>query len=177
MKDQRPYIHLLILTLLLVLGGYLFFITQNQLKVTNRLQAEVDQLVSQQDKLLSLNVELPSLQPTIATWLASLPSTEDEVAVFAQEVERLAALHGQTVLIDFEDFPAPVDVGGRYIDGLGTDISLEGSFQGLTNFVTDLSRLQYFYKINRLTVTQHETRNGIKATLTGFLMMRPLLRP
>lgn len=170
-RNTLPVLHLILLLLLIGFAGFLFYVTARQLELTNRFQAEVDQIVANQSRLSDLAVSLPSLTGETGAWSKTLPVTEKDVAAFAVQIEQLAKTQGLVSSLDLEDFPGPIDVSGRYLTGLGVDITLEGSYQGVTNFVFALGNLPYFYKIDKLTLTKQETRLGVKAILNGALIM------
>ena len=167
-----PLSRLIGLAVLLAIAGWLTNLAGEQLKSTNRVQAEVNNLSLGIDKLDSLASTVPAVRPEVVVWQLALPGTEEEVAAFAQQVEALAKANNQTVSLNFDDFPQTVEVGSKVVDGLGTDMLLEGSFQGLVGFINQLSGAPYFYKIDKLTVIKNESKSGVKATLNGTLVMK-----
>ena len=114
---------------------------------------------------------MPELMSEVSGWLRTLPTNQEEVAFFAAIVEAAAKEQSVTVSFSFNDFPDTVLFMGKNFFGLGTDINLEGSFLGITNFVSSLSKLPYFFKIDKMTILQRETRQGVRASLSGVLMM------
>ena len=171
MKSRTPVIHIVLFLLLLGVAVVLFWITQSLLRDRNFRLAEIDNLVENRARLDSANVLLSQIQADEAVWRGYLPSTEEDVAAFASSIERLTRVQTMDVTLDFDDFPAQVDIGGKFVTGLGLSITLEGSYQGLTNFFGELNKLSYFFKTDKITILKHETRNGIKATIRGSLIM------
>lgn len=171
MKTKLPAIQLVILCLLILVLLGLFFTTENKILQVNKLQLEVTQQESNIKKLDELSATLPGMSSEIAGFLNTLPANEEDVADFATTLEQVAKGAGITIAFHFDDFPKPVEVIGQNITGLGSEIALEGSFQGVTTFLTKLSNLQYFFKIDKLTIIKLETKPGVKAIITGALMM------
>ncbi len=171
MKTRLPLLQLAILSLLIFVLLGLFFTTENKIVQVNKLQLEASQQESNIQKLGVLSTTLPGLSSEIAGFLNTLPANEEDVANFAAALEQVARSAGLGITFHFDDFPKPIEVTGQNITGLGSDITLEGSFQGVTTFLTRLSNLQYFFKIDKLTIIKHETKPGVKAIVTGALMM------
>lgn len=174
MKTKLPIIHIIILILLMVGAGILFYRTENNFKEANRLQVEVDREKTNVDKLEGLFVLLPTLTRETVVYLKTLPTNESEVSIYATMVETLAKESGLTIVNHFDDFPKTLDVSGKNILGLGMEITLEGTFQGLTEFFTRLSALPYYFKVDKIMILNHETKTGVKAVVNGSLMMNTL---
>lgn len=170
-RTSLPTIHLILLLLVLAVSGILFYLTQRQMSSVNRLQAEVNLISQSRNKLADLSENLPVVLTEAGAWRQTLPENEEDVARFATEIEQMAKAQGLVFALDFDDFPGPIDVGGKYIDGLGADVTLEGSYQGVTNFLTRLSGLPYFFKVDKLALSTHESGTGVKAVINGALMM------
>lgn len=149
----------------------MFYRLEKGFTETNRLQIEVDRQEVNIEKLLSLSNQLPTFSGETVTYLKTLPSTETDVANFASIVEQNARDSGLTISNHFDDFPKQVDVSGKNISGLGMEITVEGSFQSLTLFLTRLSSLPYYFKIDKVTILKHEINPGVKSVINGFLMM------
>lgn len=171
MKPRSPFIHLFLLSLLLISAGVLFYQIDKNLSEVESLQIEVDQQMSNVSKLADLKTQLPLFSREVNIYRKTLPASEVEVADFAATVEKMARSLGLSIVYHFDDFTESVDVSGQNIYGLGSEIVLEGSFQSLTTFLESLSELPYFFKIDKLTVTKHETKPGVKVSINGFLMM------
>lgn len=171
MKSQSPALHLVVTILLLLVLGGLFYVTERTILQVNMLEVEVNQQEANTERLQDLRSSLPGLTPQIENFLNTLPSNEQDVAEFAAVLEQEARSVGLVITFQFEDFPEPVDVSGQNIVGLGSEITLEGSFQGVTTFMSRLSALPYFFKVDKLTVLNHETKSGVKAIVAGSLMM------
>lgn len=170
-KNSSPIIH--IVMLLAVVGGviYLYYLLQQSLVLTKKLQSEVDLATADQTRLKLLSSQMPILANENTAWLKTLPKTEDDVAQFAAFVEQLAKVQGLKIVIHFEDFPKMSMISGTNMSSLGTDIILDGSFQGLTSFISQISGSNYFFKIDKLSIIKLETKPGVKATLNGSLIM------
>lgn len=171
MKQRLPIIHLAILLFLALGAGAMYYQTEKKILSNNTLQKEVDQQAENVARLNELATSLPALSSETARYLRALPADESEVANFASTVEQKAREAGLLITFHFDDFPKNVSVSGQNILGLGTDIILEGTFQGLTVFLSRLSSLPYFFKVDKMTILQHETKTGIKASIDGSLMM------
>lgn len=171
MKSKLPYLHIIILFLLLVGIGVLFYLTEKKIVEVNQLQIEVGRQSSNTSRLADLKEILPTLSEETKVYLRTLPSDEADVANVASTMEQIARSLGLIISFHFDDFTKQVDVSGQNIYGLGSEIVLEGSFQGLTVFLSRLSGLPYFFKIDKLTIVKHESKPGMKAVLNGFLMM------
>ncbi len=170
-QTTQPTINLVVLFILTIAAGVLFYFTQQQQAKVRLLTAEVSQLENNRQKLDSLRQEVPSLSLETRSWLDALPRDETAIARFAAELERIAREQRLTIVLDFDDFPGPIDVSGKYIDGLGSQISLEGTFQGVTNFLGQLSAIPYYYKIDKITLTKPDSQPGVKAVINGAIMM------
>lgn len=170
-KNSTPTIHVLFLILAIIVTGSVFFIAQRQISLDNRLQAEAELLRRNREKLGELANILPSFNADMKRWADTLPGNEAEVATFAAQIERLAGNQNLTFELNLDDFPGPVDVNGHYVDGLGAGITVDGAYQGVTNFLTNMSALPYYFKIEKLTITKNETKPGVKAIINGALMM------
>lgn len=170
-KNTLPGTHIIIFTVILGLALFMFYLTQAQLMSVGRAQARVDDLTDNQRKLEELKTSLPTYSVLGSNWQKTLPANEKDVAAFAAGIEQLAKAQNLTIAISFDDFPGPVDVFGHYITGLGVEITLGGNFAGISGFLTDLSGLPYFFKVDKMTLTKPETKVGVKAVINGALMM------
>ena len=137
---------------------------------TALLRAHVNSLEESRKKLAQLSSRLPGVETETNRWLTALPLSEEEVSFFAASLEGVAKEKGLTISLDLEDFPKQVDIGGKMLPGLGLIITLEGSFDGVRSFLTDLVGLNYFFKTDKLTILAHETKPGVKAAINGSLM-------
>ena len=171
MKTKLPMFHLIFLILLMVGAGFLFYRTENNIKATRKLQLEVSRQETNISKLGDLSVLLPTLTSETSTYLRTLPMSESDVAAYATLVETLAKDSDLTIANHFDDFPKARDVSGKNILGLGMEITLEGPFQGLTRFFARLTALPYYFKIDKITILNQETKTGVKAIVNGSLMM------
>jgi len=170
-QTKQPIIHLVIFAIFLAMGMVMFYLTQEQLRLTGLALASADQLATSQTNLADLSVQLPVYTRQALIWQAALPANEKEVAGFAARIEQLARDNNLTIALTLDDFPGPVDVSGRYIAGVGTAINLEGGYADVTDFLFNLSRLPYFFKIDKLTLTKPDTGVGVKVIINGSLMM------
>lgn len=170
-KTNIPTIHIALFVIVLVFGGIGYYFLQRQLSEANLAQAELDHLIDNREKLSLLSDSLPQLMTESNTWLRYLPVDQDGVAAFASTLEALAKERRLLITLDFDDFPKAVEVAGKNISGLGLTITIQGSFEGLRDFCSQMARQPYFFKTDKITVLKHETLPGIKATLTGSLMM------
>lgn len=170
-KTKQPIVHLFIFAIFLVAGLVMFIYTQKQLRLISTARAEVDQLAESQKRLTELATLLPTYSLSGRTWQMTLPENEKEVAGFAASIEAAAKGNGLTIGIGFDDFPGPVDVSGHYIAGVGAEITLTGSYSGVSAFLTRLASLPYYFKIDKMTLTKPENKVGVKAILNGSLMM------
>lgn len=172
MKQNRfVSIYLIILILVSAAAGYLYFILQQKLTTLNSVRSELQMIQTNETRLEQLTSFIPVLSVESAAWAKTLPSSENDVAQFAALMEQFAKQQNLAVTIHFDDFPTTTSISGKQMTTLGTDITLEGSFQGISSFVTQLSDANYFYKIDKLTFTKQETKPGVKATLNGLLVM------
>lgn len=171
MKTKLPIIHIILLILLMVGVGVLFYQTENNFMEANRLQVEVDRQKTNVGKLEGLSVLLPTLTRETALYLRTLPTNESEVSVYATLVETLAKESGLTIVNHFDDFPKMLDVSGKNILGLGIEMTLEGTFQSLTKFFAHLTALPYYFKVDKIMILNQETKTGVKAVVDGSLMM------
>lgn len=149
----------------------MFLQTRNKIVEANNLRREVVQQRENLEKLNLLSAVLPDLTTEMADYLKTLPLNEAEVADFAAFVEKTARDLSLVITFHFDDFPKPLNVSGQNIFGLGSDMVVEGSFSGLTTFLSNLSAARYFFKIDKLTVIKHESKIGVKASISGALMM------
>ncbi|OGD72387.1 hypothetical protein A3A84_01960 [Candidatus Collierbacteria bacterium RIFCSPLOWO2_01_FULL_50_23] len=174
-QTDQPVVHIIILGFFLAGALLLFYLTQRQLMLFSKTQARVDNLRNNQIKLDNLDSNLPTYSVLGNSWLRTLPANEKDVAAFATAVEGLAKAQNLTIALGFDDFPGPVDVLGHYIAGLGSEITLEGNYAGVTSFLAGLSNLPYFFKIDKMTVMKPETKVGVRAVFIGALMMNQKL--
>lgn len=170
-RNTTPTLHLLLLMVAAIVSGVAFFVAQRQISIDNRLQAEAELLRRNREKISGLANSLPQLNADMIRWGKTLPGNEAEVATFAAQIERAAGNQNLTFELNLDDFPGPVDVNGHYIDGLGAGITVDGSYQGVTGFVSNLSALPYYFKIDKITITKNDTKPGVKAVINGSLMM------
>lgn len=170
-QSKQPYLQIGLFIFSLTVSMVLFYLAQRELVMTSRAGVVVDDLASSRIKLGQLRSILPSYVELSKEWSKSLPATEKDVATFAEEIELMAKSAGIVFSLSFDDFPGPVDVSGNYMAGLGAEITLEGSFAGITSFVNDLTDSVYFFKIDKLTMTKSEVKKGVRAILNGSLMM------
>jgi Tfp pilus assembly protein PilO len=173
MKIKSPIWYLFFLIIVLLAIGWLFFATEKTMREVNSLKVEIGRQESNNVKLGELAVILPTLTAETFAYEKTLPTNEEEVATFVSLVESLVKDAGLTVVFHFEDFPGKIDVSGKNIYGLGSEITLEGSFQGLTTFLTRLSGMPYFFKVDKLMLLKLDNRSGVKSLITGYLMMNP----
>ncbi len=150
----------------------LWYLNTKELKTVTDLQQQINALQADEAKYNDDLTQYSSFQTLLTTWEQSLPKNETQVAVFASSVENLAKSQTLALTLDFEDFPGQVDIGGRYATGIGLEMNLQGSYQNLTAFIHKLNALPYFFKIDKLILTQEELKPGVKATLTGTLIMQ-----
>lgn len=174
MKTKTPIFHLIILFLLLVFFVFIFIKLKEKILITNMLQSEVNVILDNQSRLDRLTKDLPLLKNEIGVWSKTLPRTEGDVAVFASTVEKAARDQGLVITLHFDDFPEVVGVLGLKVPGLGSDVVLEGSFAGVTKFISTLSELPYYFKIDKLIAIKSDLKHGVKVTLSGILMMSEL---
>lgn len=170
-KNTLPIVQITILTIVLAAAILMFYLTQAKLLAVSRAQARVNDLTENQRKLEELKTSLPSFSGLAGSWRNILPANEKEVALFAGQIEQLAKTSNLTIALGLDDFPGPVDISGHYIAGLGVEVTLEGSFTGIINFLSGLNNLPYFFKIDKITLTKPETKVGVKAVINGALMM------
>ena len=173
MKTKSPIWHLFFLVIVLLAIGWLFFATDKIIREVNVLKVEIGRQENNNLKLGELSVLLPTLSAETLVYQKTLPANEEEVATFVALVESLAKDAGMTVLFHFDDFPGKIDVSGKKFYGLRSEITLEGSFQGLTTFLSRLSELPYFFKVDKMMLLTLENKPGLKAIITGYLMMNP----
>lgn len=171
MNRKTPILHIIIFLLLLVTAGGLYVMTQNVMIKSNLKEAEIKSLTDNKGKLDALTASLPTLTSEESDWKKYLPANEEDVAAFASSIEDLAKAQSLDITLDFDDFPGQVDIGGKYVNGLGLSITLEGSYQGLTRFMAGLDGLPYFYKTDKITALKPETKVGVKTTIKGSLIM------
>ncbi len=171
MNIKQPALHIVLLLLVLSLVGIMFYRTEKSFVEINKLQIEVGRQEENIAKLAELSTTLPTLSSELSTYMKTLPSSETDVADFALLVEQNAKSLGLVISNHFEDFPRPIDVLGKNITGLGMEITVDGTYQGLTSFFARISALPYFFKIDKITILKHETKTGIKAIINGSLMM------
>ncbi|OGD73293.1 hypothetical protein A3K29_04135 [Candidatus Collierbacteria bacterium RIFOXYB2_FULL_46_14] len=152
-------------------SGFYSVKTVRDLESVNKLKVEVVRQEANMIKLDDLSREMPRLSNEAVRYSNTLPADEYEVANFTAVVERFAKESGLTISNHFDDFPKQVDIAGKNMLGLGMEITLEGSFQGLTSFFSKLSSMQYFFKVDKITILKHEVKTGVKAIVNGSLIM------
>jgi|CXWL01.1.fsa_nt_gi Tfp pilus assembly protein PilO len=170
-KTKQPIIHLIFFVIFLMTAMVVFYLTQNQIRKTSLARAELVQLTESRGRLTELATLLPSYGVLERNWLSTLPQNEKEVAAFAGSLEQLAKVNGLFLELSFDDFPGPVDVSGHYIAGVGAQITLIGNYAGVTNFLSSLTDLPYYFKVDKMTLTKPDNRPGLKAQFNGSLMM------
>ena len=170
-QTNQPVINLILLFILTIAAGVLFFVTQQQQATVRLLSAEVGQLDINRQRLIDVSDSLPSLSLETRNWLKTLPGNEMDIAAFAGELERIARRELLTFDLNLDDFPGPVDVSGRYIDGLGSQITLIGSFSGVTAFIAELTDIPYFFKVDKIAITKTDSQPGVKTVINGAIMM------
>ncbi len=172
MKETRqPILHIIVFAIFILVASVMFYLTQRQLITLGRVRAKVKGLSESQGRLVELESSLPAYSALGGSWQKTLPTNAKDVAAFAGQIEGLAKTSNLTITINFDDFPGPVDILGHYVSGLGAEITLVGSFSGVTNFLSSLSGFPYFFKIDKMTITKPETKVGVKAVFNGVLMM------
>ncbi len=170
-KTKQPIVQLGVLSLLLIIGAVVFYYTQNQIRREGLARTDVDQLTTSRQRLTELESLLPRYSLQEKSWLSTLPQDEEGVAEFARSLEQLARTNALVLAISFDDFPGPIDVSGHYIAGVGAEITLEGSYTGVSNFLAGLAELPYYFKVDKVTLTKPSKQPGIKAQIDGSLMM------
>lgn len=170
-KTKQPIIHLTFFVIFLVAAMVVFYLTQNQIRKASLAMSELAQLTESRGRLNELTTLLPRYELLERSWLSTLPQNEKEVAAFAGSLEQLAKANGLVLELSFDDFPGPVDVSGHYIAGVGAEITIVGSYAGVTNFLANLTDLPYYFKVDKMTLTKPDSRPGLKAQLNGSLMM------
>jgi len=171
MKSKQPLIHLLLLFIIVLVSGLYSVKTVRDIESVNKLKQEVSRLEINIVKLADLSNEVPPLSDETLRYANTLPANENEVANFTGVVERFAQESDLTILNHFDDFPKQVDVIGKNMFGLGMEITLEGSFQGVNGFFSKLSTMQYFFKADKITLLKNEVNSGIKVIVNGSLIM------
>jgi len=171
MKSKQPLIHLLLLFIIVLVSGLYSVKTVRDIESVNKLKQEVSRLEINIVKLADLSNEVPPLSDETLRYANTLPANENEVANFTGVVERFAQESNLTILNHFDDFPKQVDVIGKNMFGLGMEITLEGSFQGVNGFFSKLSTMQYFFKADKITLLKNEVNSGIKVIVKGSLIM------
>lgn len=162
---------LFFLTGAMLITGLLAFLSLRLSVTAASLQREVDQLTLDAARFDEQSALYAAYASRYADWSRLLPVTEGEVAIVAATLEQLAASHSLTILLNFDDFPGAVETSGKLHWGLGLDLNLDGAYQNLVAFTAELSKLPYFYRIDKLILTQQETGNGVKANFQGVLFM------
>lgn len=171
MKTRLPIWHLIFLITVVLVMAVMSFTTDKTMREVNSLRTEIERQENNNLKLVELANILPPLANETLVYQKTLPSNEAGVATFVSLMESLAKGIGMTVAFHFNDFPNQVDVSGKNIYGLGSEIALEGSFQSLTTFLARLSELPYFFKVDKMMILKHDTKPGVKVVITGYLMM------
>lgn len=170
-NDRFPLTHILILIGVMLGSVCLFYLLFKGLVVTNKLKAEVALVSANQARLDKLILTMPTLSSEFESLKKTLPSSEEEVAQFAAYLELVAKEQDLVITINFNDFPKSSVISGKKMETLVTDVTLEGSYGGVTNFVKQISNSNYFYKIDKLSIARQEPRLGVKAVLNGLLIM------
>lgn len=170
--EQTTKLLLLTLLILVSLAGLLTWQTLSFSSQRITLSREVEQLTTDNSRYQSMSVSFTNHALQFQAWQQLLPVNETEVALFAAQVENLANQTQLTLELHFDDFPGQVETQKKLLFGIATDISLEGSYQNLITFMSQLQRLPHFYRIDKLILTRQETNRGVEATLQGILYMR-----
>ncbi len=172
MKQDKLFNLLCIfLTILVIIVSYLYYQLHQQLIKNINLQGDVNQISINQAKLTDLTTTVPTLNSKVQDWKKTIPSSEREVAQFAALLEQFANDQKLNIDIHFEDFPATTKISEVDMSTLALTVILEGSFQGVTQFIHSISNSSYFFKIDKLSLTNLLIRPGVKATVNGLLIV------
>lgn len=166
-----------LLALLVLLGGILVvtfvvaYQVQQELRVVAQLRQEVGREREAQEQYEALLDEFSLTRSREADWRALLVSDEQAVAGFAAQLENLARLNGLTLTIQFEDLPGRVTLAGKEGLGLKFELTLAGSYEGITSFLRSLETSNYLVKQDRLQMSRQEDSSYI-LIMSGVLIMK-----
>lgn len=105
-------------------------------------------------------------------WQGWLPSSEEEVAEFAERLELEATALGLILSIQFDDFPDRVDVGGKYLNALKMQLKIRGGYRQLAEMIGKISRVGYLTRTDEILLTRGRTEAMTDMTVNGLLIMR-----
>jgi len=97
---------------------------------------------------------------------------EKGVAEAAQAMEQAAGLNGVSLILNFEDFPKRVDIGGKYQTGLKMNMEVQGSYQAIASWILNVERLPYLIKINEVKMSLPHLGGGVRANLKGVVFLK-----
>lgn len=170
-KINPPYFPMMILIGLMIATGYIFYLYYDLRITANKLQVETGSISTNRTNLRNLSLLLPRLSPEMKEWSKSLPASEEEVALFASFLDRVAKEQNVVMDIHFGDFPTVSDISGKKMQTLPLDITIEGSYQGIIQFIGQISTSKYFYKIDKLSLTKPDLKPSVKTIIVGWLIM------
>jgi len=163
------------LVLILVIGGWLVSRVKKNLGLMTGLKRETEQLQEKTVSLKNLTESYQVYEPSVFEWEKWFPRTEEEVAKFASEAEKLAADSGVILEVDFDDFPEMVEVGGEKMKGLKIEWTLKGDYPELVKFLGGLEKMKYLVQVNKIFLTKGKQINTkLDMTIEGILLMKDL---
>jgi len=166
---------LLILGLVMSLGGWMVSMTRKDLLLKRQINEEVENLKAKKIELDKLMVDYEEFDGLTPLWTKWLPRTEEEVARFAKEVERLSSDSGLVLETTFDDFPKKIGGKDNYVQGLEVDWELKGGYGGMVRFLDGLERMNYLLKVRKVSVTKSkEEGTQLNMIVSGVLLMGEL---
>jgi len=97
---------------------------------------------------------------------------EKGVAEVAEAMEQTADISGVSLVLNFEDFPKKIDIGGKYQRGLKINMEVQGSYQGISSWILSVERLPYFIKLNEVKMSLSRLGGGVRANLKGVIFLK-----
>ena len=125
-KEFRYQINIAIIVLGILFSiGVVFSLNGSWVQLRLK-QTEVNSLESKVSALEDLVEKRQTLEPEFNQLSSFFPRGESGVAQVAEKLEEQAILNGLSMVLNFEDFPDQVDIGGVYQPALGFNVVIEG---------------------------------------------------
>ena len=163
------------LLLALVGGGislWMFLIVNKVWKENLKKEATIEELVVKANDVENLGIERQILNEQLNELSGFFLEGETGVARAAENMEQIASQIGVNLTFSFEDFESKVDIGGVYQTGLTMYMEVEGSYQGLVNFIKKVEELPYFIRLSEVKVGELKLTSGIKAEFKGVIFFK-----
>lgn len=178
MNKRDSTILLPVLALLVIGAGYLVCsnlllpsIFEDRAKITAA-DADISQARAKLDSINQADQSMTKLAADVNNLLLAVPDSVDTPNLIT-EVESIGVASGVSIPSLSPPTSISISSSGSSANGLATNVTLVGSFQGISTFINSLETSIRYSKITSLTISSSDS--GLSASITFNVFSRPAL--